>query len=66
VEVKVTDTFLLMVFSAGYSWRQIIHTFVPGLENRRNENDMRIPGNAPFILNGTLISWIRIPLGTNI
>jgi hypothetical protein len=42
VEVKVTNTFLLMVFPAGYSWPQIKDMFVPGLENRRTENDMRI------------------------
>jgi hypothetical protein len=64
VEVKVTNTFLLMVFSGDYSWPQIIHMFVPGLENRRNENDMRIPAGTLFILNRTVVSWIRIPLGT--
>jgi hypothetical protein len=39
--------------------------FDPGLENRINENDMRIPASAPFILNRIIVSWIRISLGTN-
>jgi hypothetical protein len=63
VGVKVTNTFLLMVFSAGYSRPQITNR-VPCLENRRNENDMRIPAGAPFILNRAVVSRIRIPLGT--
>jgi len=33
----MTNTFLLMVFSTGYSGPQTIHMFVPGLENKRNE-----------------------------
>jgi hypothetical protein len=63
VEVKVRNTFLLMVFSC-WLFLATNHTFVHGLENKRTENDMRIPAGAPFILNRTAVSRIRIPLVT--
>jgi hypothetical protein len=39
-----------MVFSAGFSWPHIIYMFVPGLENKKYENDMRIRAGATIYL----------------